>query len=304
MDEFEQELAAIKRKDRRRRLIGKLIILALFSAPIALVTHRLISNHLADQEYEEKRQEWLRLKDHEVDELRRLIDRGRKDLRAARNRWVEQVQPAALEELAPGEARCSHSLRGPTPGAARSYIQHGSIDGNYFGNVSYRLVAPGQPIPPSGIDYDLAALDKAAAKLDAGTADRYTLRSVRDRGRLSEELIVVGTQTRPFVSMGAAGITSSYTSGRIQGRAYLYSHRTGVRCVADLDVKNSSSVQFSYSHMQGNFMDQEVKARQAAQSTLDSDLRVNLMWAITAGLRQVVRQPADQGTQIPETEQN
>ncbi|AKU99064.1 hypothetical protein AKJ09_05728 [Labilithrix luteola] len=93
-------------------------------------------------------------------------------------------------------------------------------------------------------------------------------------------LIVVGAISEPVVE--AAG--NGDVSGTLRGRAYVYRSDTrGIVCVADIDVRNSPSIDIRYREL-ATAVDNSNRT-EAAEQRLVRDLDVQIRRALAAELR-------------------
>ena len=284
-EEDAREAEALARKLRIRRRLAVLVPLLLLAAPFLWYSVRVGQHEARKQE----RTAANALDDGELVALQTALDRADERARAALERWQEDVTPAALDGWRPGGTECAAGIAAPTRGAAESYIEHGSIDGNYFGRWSYRLLdGDGGVIAPApALSSASVAIDRIRQRLASGEADRGDLERA-DRlasGRAwSREILVllrVDERREPLFVRGGADL-DSFVPGVIRGRAYAINVGTQrVVCVGDVAATNSPVIDFSY--LSSSPLDESGK-RSAAESTLARDLEVELRRAIAASL--------------------
>lgn len=284
-EEDAREAEALARKLRIRRRLAVLVPLLLLAAPFLWYSVRVGQHEARKQE----RTAANALDDGELVALQTALDRADERARAALDRWQEDVTPAALDGWRPGGTECAAGIAAPTRGAAESYIEHGSIDGNYFGRWSYRLLdGDGGVIAPApALSSASVAIDRIRQRLASGEADRGDLeRAARlASGRAwSREILVllrVDERREPLFVRGGADL-DSFVPGVIRGRAYAINVGTQrVVCVGDVAATNSPVIDFSY--LSSSPLDESGK-RSAAESTLARDLEVELRRAIAASL--------------------
>jgi hypothetical protein len=228
-----------------------------------------------------------RLDDNEAAELKRLLDAGRGERLSCQNAWRAACNQ--IQQLEPGPDPCNTPLMAPADFSAKSYVESGSIDGNYFGSWSLRLIRDGEPLgDSSGCAGQEWAADELRKRLERGEADKDDLaqarRSSGHREHGYQVLLRVHDERKP-TSLG-----ETFIPGHVAGRAYLYSD--GERrflCAGDVAAANSPDVKINYTYMQGNFLDQEMKSRMAANGALERDLQVQLRKAVADGLQVVAR---------------
>ncbi len=221
-------------------------------------------------------QKEITLSEADKTELAASIVQARNVLEEDQRKFVVAMTPGALSQINGAEQPCPARMRGPTIEAGESYVKHGSIDMNYFGNADFRLF-PREDAIDSWVHENVRVVDGIAAKLTQGKADRRDLERVQklvsSRGT---ELFVVGELRKG----GATG--DSYTPSELTGRAYLYSNDEGrVVCVAPLNVRTNPTLVITYSHSVHN---ESVNKSAAADLQLERDLNVEIRRAIAKGL--------------------
>lgn len=278
------EVEAFRRSTARRRNIKLGLLALVIASPFLYLGVQCRERHARIDKAEAEYRKSLELTDAEVAALKLRIGESRQQIAAARAAWASAVTPAALAALEPGEVHCRVSLHAPTQ-AAESYIPHGSIDGNYFGAGSY-LYGAGAPIPDEALASAAATIEEAAARVAANKADRNDIRRVEDLPDTAI-FIVADERSEPVVTTSATGI-GSFLPGHIGGRAFVYDvFRKAIVCTADIDVRNSESIKFDFSYMEGNYLDEEIKMREAATTMLVRDLRTKVRQALAKELRDV-----------------
>ena len=283
-NDLDEEFRQLRGARRRRRIITVSIIALLGMAPFLWIGSR----YLVFWREEEEEVAKLRLTGEEKAELERLADKLGERASAGEAAWKAAATREALERVVVDEAPCDVTLQAPSIEAGKSYVQYGSIDGNYFGDWGLRLVRAGQEI---GRCDDCASLryqaDAIREDLDRGRADRNTLerarRSAAGRGRDSSVVVLVDEEQQP-----AGGLGGRFVPGRVRGRAFLYSGgRQRFICAADIEATSSFAVNTRYSYMKDNFLDQMNKAAQAVSTSLQRDLEMQVRRAVADALRQI-----------------
>jgi hypothetical protein len=256
--------------------------LLLVSSPLIWVVYKNVSVRKRIADRQEAYQQSIALTDVEKKELPLAIERARKALQDAGRTFSAAMSPDALRAASSSGGPCPLRISAPTMGAGESYIKHGSIDGNYFGNADFDLYEREEDIK-TPINSRLATLNDIEDELRAGKADKLDLERVQGIERLrGHELIVVGKATKPAV------LADTYVPGTLKGRAYGYSYAEGrLACVADLDVSNTEKIEIHYTAMVGNVADEMIKKDQAAQTTLERDLQIQIRHAIASRLQAV-----------------
>lgn len=273
------EVEAFERATRRSRTIKIALLLLVIGSPLIYVGYKNYAKRAQIEERREAYEQSIALTAADKAELAATIPRARKAIEDAGNRFVNVVTPTALDAIEDAGQPCPYRIMGPSMGAGESYIKHGSIDMNYFGNASYTLYAPGTPIKPP-IGGDLGTLEDVAKELATKTADKNDLDRVRRLERsLDDFLFVVGEHKDPVV------LADSYLPGQLTGFAYLYSFEAGrIVCFTALAAQNRERIEIQYSAMVGNVLDEEMKKNEAARSVLQRDLEVQIRTAIAARL--------------------
>lgn len=255
------------------------LLLVLVTSPLTYLAYK---NHSKRVEIDDRREAYeksLRLTDADRTELTAAIARARKAIEDAARTFVNAVTPQKLEALQDAGTRCPYRVSAPSMGAGESYIKYGSIDMSYFGNASYRLFAPGEPVTPQ-IAMQLAMLGDISKELAEKKADKNDLDRVHRMERYAEDdLFVVGTKTEAIV------LADSYEPGTLTGFAYLYSYDAQrVVCFTALAVQNRPSIEFEYrTATPGSPIDYNKDA--AARAVLTRDLEVEIRTAIAARLQ-------------------
>lgn len=225
-------------------------------------------------------------------EAEQLVGQAERALREADAEFSAGMSPEALAriKLDEGDAECPYRLAPPTLEAARSYVQYGSIDMNYFGSLSYMLRQPGEPIGESStVAVRRYQLQRIGEALRAGRAEKHDLRALRELGTVRGTSIVVLVESQvPALVSSAIGPGVSYTAGRLAGRAYLYSFaQKRVACAGFIEAVNSPQLDIRFSYMKDNFLDKSSKQEQSAKAALERDLEVQIRRALAAGLHAV-----------------
>jgi hypothetical protein len=273
------DVEAFERATRRGRRIKVTLVIVIALLPLGWVIWKNFAVRRTIARHEEEYRAKMALTASDKTELERSLVEARKAIEAGIAKFSVAVTPETLSALEDSGSPCPVRVTAPTMGAGDSYVKYGSIDGNYFGNASYRLVAPGVPIT-SRAGYELEVLDDVQKRYAAGSADKNDLDRVRRlTGGASDEIFVVGTRTDPIV------LGDSYEPGTVSGFVYVYSHRAGkVVCFAALTAQNTPQIEINYSYMKDNYTDELSKKRESALGTLSRDLEVQVRTQIAARL--------------------
>src|SRR5689334_6605879 len=129
MDEDELLLKQLQAQRRRSRVIIVAFLCILGIGPFVPIGWQYYQRWKEDQAN--------KLTDDEAKELRGYLDRMSSERASCEKAW--QTARDQMDTLKVSEQPCSSSLMAPTPEAAKSYVEYGSIDGNYFGSWSLRL---------------------------------------------------------------------------------------------------------------------------------------------------------------------
>ncbi|MCB9703807.1 MAG: hypothetical protein H6711_18060 [Myxococcales bacterium] len=285
-EEDERDAEALARKLRIRRLLAIAVPLLLLAAPFIWFSVRVAEHEARDAE----RRAAEALSEGEVAALRATLDEAESAARAAQQRWNEGVRRDMLSHWQPGGGRCPARISAPQMGAGESYVKHGSIDGNYFGGWSYRILGgdpgDGAIAPPSAITWSLESIAALRGKVARGEAERGDLREAEriasGRAWSRDALVLIEVEERrdPLFLAGGVGL-DTFSPGVLRGRAYVVESDGRVSCVGDVDAVNSEVIDFSY--LATSPLDDFAK-RNAAEATLQRDFEVELRKAIAASL--------------------
>lgn len=267
----DEDLKALVRARKRRQWTLRLVIVGFFVAFFGMIAWNVSAPW--------RRHRARLLTSDEEQRLLVELDATEKRLLEQEHQWEEAASPERVAALAPGDAPCPLALVAPTSSAADSYVQYGSIDGNFFGNTSYSEVERGASLGKCGsCAWRREEVDKVRARLQEHELERGELRwAERHRGG------VIGNDVFLFVAerVDPQPMGTSFSPGRVVGRAVIYSFDQGrFVCAADIDARNAASVMSRSSYLEGNFPDQQPKAGQSMRAALDRDLRVQVMKAI------------------------
>ncbi len=272
------EVEAYERATKRKRVISVTIAVAIVSSPLLYLFWRTYQEHHAYNVREAEYRKSLELDDAQRSELRRMLATSKATLDEARAAWKKAVAPDALDALEVNDNGCDVQLDAPSIDAANSYSQYGSIDGNYFGDLSYTTYATASAIGANpqldGIDRTLAEI---ATKLEHDDADKDDLDRARRALAPDHTVFLIGERTEPVV------LSDKYIPGTLVGTAYVYDFgRHRIVCMGAIDARNSSSIDIRYSYNEMNVLDKDTQERSAARSTLARDLDIEIRRNIAA----------------------
>jgi hypothetical protein len=276
MDEDEILLRQLQAQRRRSRVIIVGFLCLLGIGPFVPIGWQYYQRWKEDQAN--------KLTAAEAQELRGYLDRMSRERESCDQAW--QSARDQIDSLKVSEAPCNASLMAPTSEAAKSYVEYGSIDGNYFGSWSLRLIRK-EPIgESSACAFSDWEAKQTRERLDRGDADKDTLawarRAVVRPGRGYQVVVLVSDESKPMKT------GNSFIPGRISGRAFVYSDELRrFVCGGPVEAMSSPNVNIRYSYMKDNFMDQEYKSASAGQAALGRDLEVQVRRAVSEQLHSI-----------------
>jgi hypothetical protein len=284
MSEFD-DIEGFARANRRRAKMYGVIGMAVFVIPLAWVFYDCHKKHQRIAERNAEYRKSLELTPEERETLKKRVTEVKVRIAEQQDAWKKVVTHEALAALKPSEAPCTmHKFEAPTVQAADSYVQYGSIDANYFGSYWVSRIRAGESF---GVPYasDLQAVQALEKKLVDGTANKNDERSLDLENVIA--FMVVEKESAPIVTTSVAGL-GGFVPGELSGRVFVYSATAKrITCMADIAVTNSESIKFNYSYMEGNYLDKEMKMREAGKAQLERDLDVKLRQAVASQLRAI-----------------
>lgn len=282
------DIEAFERSTNRKRQVRMFILAAVIASPFLYLGWSCKQKRDRIAAREEAYERSIALSAADKDEMKRLVTERKQVFTAARAAWTQLVTREALAAITPGDAPCSYRFTAPTAQAADSYREHGSIDGNYFGNASAVQFAAGAPLVPRDLDADLRALAEAERLLATGEAKRPHLDALRPSRSVDKSVfIVVDRETAPVVMGGVGGVTS-FVPGELAGTAYVFAYDPPrIACAGPIAARNGESFEFAFSYMEGNVLDEQMKADASARATLQRDLEIQVRRALATSLRAV-----------------
>jgi hypothetical protein len=280
-DEIDEDLLRMQRAERRRKIGMRIFLTALVVIPFAWMLSPWIRH-------------WQREREEQLTEVEKkqyldALTQLEKVLREEDAAWKAVAKRELLEAMQFEGGDCRYTLDPPQMGAGDSYVQYGSIDGNYFGRWSLCRVGENEDVARcGGNSWALSQLNEERAQVEAGERDKRDLHRVenqlRQRTRDQTVVLLVEESTDPFVTPGLAG-DFTYAAGTVAGRAYLHVDGEGFVCGAFVEAKNSKEIDVRYSYMKDNFLDKSAKSGEAARAALMRDLDVELRKAVAGNLQ-------------------
>jgi len=268
LDDFER---AFKRSALRRRIILTVVIGTVAIGPFAYFAYESHQQTLREEARERENEEYRAkeeayrnrpLIDSEAAELKQLAATLPTTLTERRDRWARDVQRDALAATQFDDASCNATF-----------------------DLDYELIKPGQPLPAIDITKDLADVAAIARQVSAGQLKRPDLERLQQIAHPKPRVLIVAAMWNdPFVTGGVVSV--EYSPAHLVGAAYVYSD--GVLCGGELDIANPSSLSIHYQYMEGNVLDREMKAREAAERELESDMAQRISRALKTQLHTVL----------------
>jgi hypothetical protein len=264
------DIEDFERSTRRKRRMRFAILGLVIASPFLWVGWHIHERTVEDEKWREEERQRNALTDTEKAELDKLVPDLRRRLQAAGKAFAEDVTPAKLAAVVPGEDPCPVQV----PELA---AEHDA----YSGGVT--IMKPGEAPKPVGIQGAAQTLEGIAQEIQrADEPTKSHLSRIRDvADGLGIEVFLVGERTEPLV------LADSYVPGRVRGTAIVYSaDARRVVCAADIDVENASEVNIEYTTSSYDVTGSSSK-REAATAELARDLGTRTRKAIRAGLRAV-----------------
>ena len=255
------DVEAFARANRRKRGIRFTILGLVCASPFLWLGYTCQQQHAKNARWRDEERERNALSKEEQAELDKLLPEIGKLLQTASKAFAEDVTPAKLAEVVPGDERCGRRVE----------------------EYGYVFVKPGEQPKPASLTsaaQSLAELEDQIKKSEDGATRWHLERAQSLTKNIDETVIFVGERTEP-VMMG-----DSYVPGQVRGTAYVYSSRARkVVCAGDINVENSAEIAFEYTTSRYDVGGTGNK-RAAAQSKLEADLATRTAKAIATGLRQ------------------
>ncbi len=256
------DIEAFARANRRKRGIRFTILGLICASPFLWLTYTCQRQHARNAAYREEAREANALSKEQQADLDKLLPQIAKMIQGAVKAYAEDVTPAKLAAALPGDAPCRRQID----------------------RYGYVFVKPGQQPEPLAMKSAAQSLESLQAQIQRSEdgATKWELEQAQSLARtLDETVIVVGERTAP-VMMG-----DSFIPGQVRGTAYVYSSvKRKIVCAGDIDVENSSEINFEYMTSTGySVTGGDGNKRAAAQSKLDTDLAERTAKAITSELR-------------------
>lgn len=268
------DIEGFERSQRRSRRIKFSILGLVLASPFLWLGWTCHKRTVEDEEWEAENRRQNALSASEKTELDKLIPDLRRRVQAAAKAFAEDVTPAKLETVVPGDARCPQHVRELDVDADRYTAYSGG------GVTTYK---PGEVPQAFGAKSNASSLEEIAQEIQReGEPTKSHLQRTRDLAdEVGIEVFLVGEVSEPVV------LADSYVPGRVRGTVFVYSAEARkVVCAADIDVENASEVNIEYTTSNYDVTGAGNK-RAAATSKLEQDLGQRTRQAIRASLRAV-----------------
>ena len=278
--------AQLRRSTRVRRFAVITVLVLGATIPFGYIWWDYHKVNAANAAWEAKdkaeREAAERLTPAESARLDELVDHLHADIVALRPVWQVATDRDALAAVVAGSEPCQIGQTAPTAQAADSYVNYGSIDGNYFGNVSVATYPAGAPLPPTWIDERVASADQIIARVRSGAHTRSDLETAEQLAHGGPVVFAVTTLNKKPVVIGA-----KFIPGVIDGTAYVFDPgQRAITCAGTFSVTSRSTIDVTYETVgpldTGN---RDANAR----GMLARDLDVQLKRAVASALRLVER---------------
>jgi hypothetical protein len=255
------DIEAFARANRRKRGIRFAILGLICATPFLWLAYSCQKQRAENAKWRDEAREQNALSKEQQAELDKLLPEIGKMIQTASKAFAEDVTPAKLAEVLPGDERCGRRIE----------------------EYGYVFVKPGEQPKASALTAaaeSLAELEDQIKKSDDGATKWHLERAQNLAKSVDETVIFVGERTEP-VMMG-----ESYIPGQVRGTAYVYSSRARkVVCAGDINVENSAEIAFEYTTSRYDVTGDGNK-HSAAQAKLEADLSSRTAKAITSELRQ------------------
>ncbi|MEO7093968.1 MAG: hypothetical protein ABI175_12005 [Polyangiales bacterium] len=255
------DIEAFARANRRKRGIRFAILGLICASPFLWLTYNCQQQHARNAKWHDEERERNALSKEERAELDKLLPEIGTMIQTASKAFAEDVTPAKLAEVVPGDERCGRRIE-------------------RYGYVS---VKPGEQPKAAGLTSaaeSLADLEQQIKNSEDGATKWHLERAHGLAHSIDETVIFVGERTAPVM------MVDSYIPGQVRGTAYVYSSRARkVVCVGDITVENSAEIAFEYTTSRYDVTGAGNK-NSAAQAKLEADLSERTAKAISSELRQ------------------
>jgi hypothetical protein len=262
-------IAAFTRSTTTKRWVMIGLLAAVIAAPFAYVwNERRQEQNKRDARraaYVEPRTR--KLSDADRTAIEKTVAESKQSLDAARQSWAAAMTPDALAAIEPGTGPCEFQFQAPSANAAARFVKYGSVDADYGEPFESYMAA--DPINPGTLTRAAVTVDGLGRRLASGHATAEDAARVRKLLPTHVPVLVIDKDVEP-----AAGSGTTFTSGQVLGRAYVFSvARQKIVCAAAIDVKNTPDLTTSPKDGEAQqmlFRDLEVQLRKAIAANLKS----------------------------------
>jgi hypothetical protein len=274
IDDFE-------RSTRRGRQVRMLVMALVISSPFLWLGWRCHQERAKRDAWQEEARQRDMLSAAEKAELDKLLPELHRTIQAASKAFAEDVTPAKLGAIVPGDAPCPYSTRSSADDLDAKLGTHYAM----LEASSQKYYKPGeQPVAENlkTAAGSLADLETRIKQRDDAEPTKYDLETVRRlAGDVKQVMFVVGERNEPVV------MADAYIPGRVRGTAFLYAiAERKVVCAVDIDVQNAPEVKFEYRTSRYDTTGLSSKYA-AATAELLRDLATKTNRAISTGMRAV-----------------
>ena len=273
-DDIEDFARSQRRATNARMAVVGLVI----ASPFLWLGWRCHKERQKKAAWEEEYRQQNRLSDAEKAELDKLLPDLAGKLARAQKAVAEDVTPAALETVMPGEEPCVQYRSEASDLDAKLGTRYAALAGS-----SIEKFKIGEPIKLKSIERSARSVDALLAEI-ANEDEPTKSHLSRARSLVSDaERVVffVGETSEPVV------MVDSYIPGTVRGMAFLYSPQARkIVCAAHVEVQNASEVKVSYTTSRYDVTGTGNK-QAAAQLELQMDLATRTDHAIAQNMRAV-----------------
>lgn len=266
------------RSQRRATGVRMAVMGLVIASPFLWLGWRCHKERAKRAAWEDEYKEQQRLSPAEKAELDKLLPELKVKLQRAQQAFGEDVTPAKLETVAPGEGGCAQYRSEASDLDAKLGTRYAALAGS-----SVEKFKIGEPIKVKALESAARSLDQLLARIkEEEEPTKSHLASLRDLAKTADQVVFfVGETSEPVV------LADSYMPGTVRGMAFLYSpEQRKIVCAANIDVQNASEVKISYTTSRYDVTGAGNK-RAAAQAELMLDLGTRTDRAIAQGMRAV-----------------
>ena len=255
------------------------IMAVVIASPFLWLGWRCHKEHQKKAVWEAEYRKQNQLSEAEKAELDKLLPEVRAKLERAQKTFAEDVTPAKLETIKPGEERCMSYHSEASNLDAKLGTRYAALAGG-----SIEKFKIGEPIAVKRLAGAVKSLDALAEEIkgEDGEPTKSQLSRARSMAKDADGVVFfIGETSEPVV------MADSYIPGTVRGMAYLYSPEARkIVCAAYVDVQNAPEVKVSYTTSTYDATGMRSK-HAAAQVELQVDLASRTDSAIAQGMRAV-----------------